>query len=193
LTGTEVKNKTLLVVGVGHIGHEVARIGKGLGMTVLGVDPARKHDDIDYVTFEEALPDADVIVAAMNLTAENRGFFNRARLAPAKPGAVFVNIARGELSPGTELLKLLEDGLLAGVALDVYEEESALAVALRSGRATTNPEALAVLAMKDRPDVLCTPHNAFNTKESLRQKAEQTVAQVRHYFTKGRFVWDVPD
>jgi D-lactate dehydrogenase len=192
LTGAEAEGKNLLVVGVGHIGSEIIRIGTGLGMTVKGVDPVQKHDFVDYVSFEEALPVADIIVAAMNLTSENRGYFSRATLAGANPGALFVNISRGELSPSAELLALLDAGTLGGVALDVYEDECELGVALRGRGKVASPSAKALLELKKRPNVICTPHNAFNTREALQRKADQAAAQVRHFLAEGRFVWDVP-
>ncbi len=125
----------------------------------------------------------------MNLTDENRGLFDYALLSQAKPGALFINIARGELSPAADLLRLLEEGILGGVGLDVYENESDLAVALRAGTASGN----AVLELKERPDVLCTPHNAFNTEEAVVRKSEQSVEQIEHFLKTGRFLWTVPD
>ena len=92
LTGNENAGKTLLVVGVGNIGHEIVKIGRGLEMQVLGVDIVRKHPDVEYVTFAEGLPRADVIVSAMNLTPQNVGYFAYARMLTAKPTAVFVNV-----------------------------------------------------------------------------------------------------
>ncbi|MBN1555293.1 MAG: hydroxyacid dehydrogenase [Phycisphaerae bacterium] len=133
LTGREALDKTLVVVGVGNIGHEIVKIGCGLGMNVIGVDIDPRHDDVTYAAVNDALPRADVIACAMNLTADNAGYFNTERLSKCKPGAIFVNIARGELSPTADLLSALDEGKLAGVGLDVYEEESALAVALRAG------------------------------------------------------------
>lgn len=192
LTGREVEGRKLLVVGVGHIGWEVIRVGEGLGMTVQGVDPVRKHEAVDYVKLEAALPEADIVVLAMNLTAENRGFFDEARLAQCKQGAILINIARGELSPPSTLLRALESGQLGGVGLDVYAEESELAVALRAGQEPKGEEARAVLSLQKLPQVICTPHNAFNTEEALVRKAEQSVAQVRHFLKEKKFVWDVP-
>ncbi|MCA1808992.1 MAG: hydroxyacid dehydrogenase, partial [Lentisphaerae bacterium] len=93
LTGREARDRTLLVVGVGNIGHEVVMIGKGLGMHTLGVDIRRKHPDVDYADISQAIGQADVIVCAMNLTDDNRGYFDGARLKAAKPGAIFINIA----------------------------------------------------------------------------------------------------
>ncbi len=103
VTGAECQAKTLAVVGVGNIGSEVCRIGQGLGMRVLGVDRAPKHPEFEHLGPERALAQADVVVAAMDLNDESRGYFNNARLAQIQPGAMFVNIARGELSPATAL------------------------------------------------------------------------------------------
>ena len=188
ITGREIAGKTLLVAGVGNIGSEIVRIGQGLDMTVFGNDPVQKHNFVDYVELDEKIGEADIIVCAMNLTDENRSLFNYALLSQTKPGALFINIARGELSPADDLLRLLEEKILGGVGLDVYENESDLAVALRAGNESEN----AVLKLNARPDVLCTPHNAFNTEEAVVRKSEQSVEQVEHFLKSGSFLWDVP-
>jgi len=188
ITGREIAGKTLLVAGVGNIGSEIVRIGQGLDMTVFGNDPVQKHDFVDYVELDEKIGGADIIACAMNLTAENRSIFDYEKLSKAKPGALFINIARGELSPADDLLRLLEEGILGGVGLDVYENESDLAVALRAGDTNEN----AVLKLNARADVLCTPHNAFNTEEAVVRKSKQSVEQVEHFLKTGTFLWDVP-
>lgn len=193
LTGRELRGKTLLVVGAGHIGGEIIRIGQGLDMRVLAVDPVRKHAFAEYIDFESGIRQADIVVCAMNLTAENRQYFNYARFQAARPGLIFVNIARGELSPPEDLLRLLKDGRLGGVGLDVYDEESRLAVALRSGQPCDHPSVRAVLALREWPNVILTPHNAFNTLESVERKAEQSLQQVSHFLGKGQFLWPVPE
>jgi D-lactate dehydrogenase len=99
ITGCECAGRTLAVVGVGHIGREVCRIGAALGMSVVGVDRQALHADVKYVSIDEALPQADVLVCAMDLNASNAGYFNAARWSQIKRGALFVNISRGELSP----------------------------------------------------------------------------------------------
>lgn len=192
LTGSECHGKTLVVTGVGNVGHEVVAIGRGLGMTVFGVDPVRRWTDVQYLSYPEAASRADVLVAAMNLSAANRGFFDRDRLGRIKAGAVFVNIARGELVDAAALLRLLETGHLAGVGVDVYEDEPALAVALREGREPPGTSTAAILALGRRDDVILTPHNAFNTAESVARKAEQSVRQMLHFAREGRFLWPVP-
>lgn len=192
LTGRECRGRTLVVVGVGNIGHEVVDVGRGLGMTVLGVDPVRRWPDVTYASFEDAAARADVIVACMNLTSENRGFFGRSRLDQIQPGALLVNVARGELVDATALLAALESGHLAGAGLDVYDREPDLAVALRASRASADAVTAATLALARREDVVCTPHNAFNTVESVERKAAQSVEQVVCFRETGRFLWPVP-
>lgn len=194
LTGREAGGRKLAVIGVGQIGREVVLLGQALGMRVVGVDLVEKFSDLDYLTPEAALKDADVVVAAMNLTDANRGYFTAARLKVCRAGAVFVNVSRGELSPAPVLLELLRQRHLGGVGLDVYNQESTLAVALRSGFPLdeTGEEVRAVMEMRDRDDVILTPHNAFNTLEAVERKSSQSVEQLLHLREHGRFLWPVP-
>lgn len=192
LTGRECVGKVLLVVGVGNIGYEVCRIGQALDMAVLGVDIVRRHSDVHYVSIDEGLMRADVIVCAMNLTDENRGYFHYRLLKKAQPGAIFVNIARGELSPTRDLLRLLKERHLGGVGLDVYENESTLAECLRRGDVQEASSDGDVLELYGREDAILTPHNAFNTAEALERKARQSIEQIDHFLKKGIFLWPVP-
>ena len=192
LTGEECAAKTLLVVGVGHIGYEVVQIGLGLDMQVFGVDIVQRHSDVFYVSIEEGLAEADIIVCAMNLTLKNRGYFNYNLLGRAKRKAVFVNISRGELSPAQDLLKLMQKGKLGGIALDAFNEESELALALRKGEHSTNPAVAAVLKLSIYDNVILTPHNAFNTVQAVRRKAEQSARQVQSFLNQEKFIWPVP-
>jgi len=193
LTGQESRGKSLLVVGVGNIGYEVVQIGRGLDMIVKGVDIVRKHNNVDYVDFDEALPDADIIVSAMNLTPENTGYFHYERMKKTKPGALFINVARGEQSPPSGLKRLLDKNILSGIALDVYPFENELGTALRANAEVKNDELRIIKTLSGYPNVIFTPHNAFNTAESVERKAEQSVEQVRHFIEKGSFLWNVPD
>jgi len=193
LTGGECAGRVLAVVGVGNIGGEVVRIGRRLGMRVLGVDIVRRYRTVRYASPAEALSRADVIVAAMNLTEDNRGYFSYRRMQQAKPGAVFVNVARGELSPFEDLLRLLQEGRLGGVALDVYENEPQIAVVLRESGRPDDPRLPAALReLARRPDVILTPHNAFNTAEAVDLKAAHTIRQLVHFTRRGRFRWSIP-
>jgi len=193
LTGRENQGKILLVVGVGNIGYEIVQIGRGLDMIVRGVDIVRKHSDVEYVDFDEALPDADIIVSAMNLTPENTGYFHYERMKTVKPGALFINVARGEQSPPSDLKRLLDDGTLGGIAMDVYPFEDELGAALRMNSEINNEELKIIQTLSRYSNVIMTPHNAFNTVESVERKAEQSVQQVQHFLETGKFLWDVPE
>lgn len=192
LTGREIEGRTLAVVGVGNIGREVVRIGEGLGMHVRGVDLVRRHPSVNYVGIDEALQWADVIVCAMNLTGQNRAFFDYDRLRVVNPGAVLVNIARGELCVPGDLLRLLREGILGGIGMDVYDDEPALAIALRTGKESSSASARVVHELAQLPNVICTPHNAFNTVESVTRKSAQSVEQLQAFWNHGEFLWPVP-
>jgi D-lactate dehydrogenase len=192
LTGRETAQKTLLVVGVGNIGYEVVRIGKGLDMRVLGVDLYETKEDVEYISLEEGLKQADICVCAMDLTKDNTGFFSYDKLRSSKPRMLFVNISRGELSHSSTLLRLLEEGHLGGVGIDVYEQEKTLAGWLREGITTDNPEVQATLALSKHPKAICTPHNAFNSEEGVDRKASQSVEQIAAFLKERKFIWQAP-
>jgi D-lactate dehydrogenase len=193
LTGRECAHKTLLVVGVGNLGYEVVGIGRGLDMNVLGVDIVERHPSVVYVPINEGLPAADIIVCAMNLTAGNPGYFSYRLLKKAKSGAVFINISRGELSPAGDLLRLLDENHLSGVGLDVFNHEGELAGSLREGRRSDDPEVVDLLQLGGRPNVILTPHNAFNTREAVARKARLSVEQAEHFLKHGEFLQPVPE
>jgi D-lactate dehydrogenase len=192
ITGYEAEKKTLLVVGVGNIGSEVARIGRGLDMHVLCVDIEKKYPEEKYVSLEEGLPLADVVVCAMNLTEDNHGYFNYVRLKQTKQGLIFINISRGEQSPSRDLLQLVEEGHLGGIGMDVYINEKELAVSLREGKSSNDPEVQATLALLEKPNVIFTPHNAFNTVEAVEKKAGESVDQLVHFLKHGSFFSPIP-
>jgi D-lactate dehydrogenase len=192
LTGFECAGRTLAVFGVGNIGYQAVRIGRGLDMNVVGVDLIHKYEDVEYCTPEEALRQADVVVCAMNLTAENPGYFTLDRLLMTRPGCIFVNIARGELAPSRVVLEAVERGHLGGVGMDVYNHEIELAGALRDGVATDNEEVQATLKLKECPNVVMTPHNAFNTQGAVVRKSEHSAQQIENFLRAGAFLWPIP-
>jgi len=192
LTGQECEKKTLLVVGVGNIGSEVVRIGEGLGMRVLGVDIVKRFPSVNYVSIDEAILLADIIVCAMNLTPENRGYFNYSLLKKAKKGVIFVNIARGEMSPSADLLTLIEEDHLGGLGMDVFNKEAELATLIRQGMKSEDREIQATSMLATKPNVVFTPHNAFNTRESVERKSQQSIEQIENYLKTGQFIWPVP-
>jgi D-lactate dehydrogenase len=188
LTGFEMKDKRLVIVGVGDIGFRIAELGKALGMEVVGVDPVERHDKIPYVSLSEGLARADILICAMNLTEANRGIFSIDRWKEAKPGLLFVNISRGECSPFTDLHLALKRGYLSGIALDVFDQESEFAGMLRSGPHPETESLKAAQLLLDHPQVIFTPHNAFNTREATERKCALTIAQFKAYESYGNFI-----
>lgn len=203
LTGSEIRGRTLTVIGVGRIGSQIVEIGMGLGMAVLGVDikpneTLRQSRGLRYASLEEGLRAADIAVCALPLTSLTRGMLNSGTLELMPRGSIFVNVARGEVSPAEDLLELLRSGALGGVGLDVYDNERELASILREGASTSSfppkrREGLdAILALLEHPRAVLTPHNAFNTKEAVERKSKETVDNLTAYLNQGKFLTPVP-
>jgi phosphoglycerate dehydrogenase-like enzyme len=112
----ELAGATVLVVGLGAIGREVARLAEAFGMRVLAV---RRHEgDLDAL-----LPQADAVVVTLPSTTETRGMLSRERIARMRDGAIFVNVGRGDVVDEEALVEALASGRVAGAALDVFAEE----------------------------------------------------------------------
>jgi phosphoglycerate dehydrogenase-like enzyme len=120
---------TALIVGVGGIGTEVARLAQTFGMHVIGVDERRTEMPPGVAelhrgaALDELLPRADFVILTVPHTPETEGFMNRARFQRMKKGAFFINIGRGMTTRLDDLVAALEAGEIAGAALDVFEQE----------------------------------------------------------------------
>lgn len=112
----ELHGATVLVVGLGAIGRETARLAEAFGMRVLSV--RRSEGDLDAL-----LPEADAVVVTLPLTDETRGLIDRRRIESMKPGVVFVNVGRGAVVEEDALVDALRSGHVSGAALDVFAEE----------------------------------------------------------------------
>jgi D-lactate dehydrogenase len=191
ITGRETYGRNLLVAGVGNIGSEVVKIGQGLGMNVLGVDPQEKFNFVNYSSYEDAAPQADIIIAAMDLNPSSEAYFDYAKLKQAKPGVIFINIARGELSPLDGLLRLLEENHLSALGMDVYENEKLIGPAMRGEISADTPQLQALKKLAKLDNVIFTPHNAFNTIEAVERKSEQSIQQLKEFKKSGSFIWNI--
>ncbi|MEG9025901.1 NAD(P)-dependent oxidoreductase, partial [Klebsiella pneumoniae] len=125
---TDVYGKTLGIVGLGHIGKEVARRARGFNMRVLATDAwpdrefAQQHQ-IEYVSLDTLTAQSDFISLHTPLTPETENMFNAARLQQMKSGAFLINVSRGGIVDEQALYEALESGHLAGAAADVFLEE----------------------------------------------------------------------
>ena len=173
LKGFEIRNKTLGIIGLGRIGTEVAQLAKGLRMRVIAYDPliseARAEKlDIELVELETLLATSDFITIHVPLNATTRGLISRDQLELVKPTSMLVNCARGGIVDENALYEALNQGLLAGAAVDVFSEE---------------PAQDNILLKSDK--VIATPHLAASTVEAeisaSRDIAEQVVAVLRGY------------
>jgi D-3-phosphoglycerate dehydrogenase len=122
--GVQLLGKTLGVIGLGGIGREVARIGKGMGMNVIGWNRT-KHPEIavPLVDIDTLLARADVVSMNLTLGDETRGFLSADRIARMKKGVIYVNTARGALADEAALITALKSGHIRHAGLDVFHHE----------------------------------------------------------------------
>lgn len=187
LRGFDLKDKTIGVVGAGHIGLHVIRIARGFGMKVLAFDVRRDNFlaevlGFEYADLDELLGRSDIITLHAPYNKHTHHLINPGNVGKIKRGAVLINTSRGGLVDTDALLKALEDGTLAGAGLDVLEgEETVLEESALLGD-KTNPELLrrAIqnhLILK-KPNVVFTPHNAFNSQEALERILDTTAGNI---------------
>jgi glyoxylate/hydroxypyruvate reductase len=119
----ELRGKTLLVVGLGEIGREVARLAQAFGMRVLAVRRTADDTAAGPERLDELVGDADAIVVTLPLTEETRGLVGHDTIARMRDGAILVNVGRGAVVDEEALVDALTSGKLAGAALDVFDEE----------------------------------------------------------------------
>ena len=124
----ELTGKTAGIVGVGHIGGEVARLAQAFGMRVIGCRRRRAHARyVDELVTPERLPEllgrADFVVLTVPLSAQTDGLIDEAALRSMKPSAWLINVSRGRVVREAALVRALREGWIAGACLDVFEEE----------------------------------------------------------------------
>jgi D-3-phosphoglycerate dehydrogenase / 2-oxoglutarate reductase len=164
LEGMQLKDKTLGIIGLGGIGHEVARLARGIGMDVIAWNrSARATPDVAMVELDTLLARADVLSLHLALTEQTRGFLNGERIARSKRGVILVNTARGALVEESALLEALKRGHIRHAGLDVFHNEP-----LRPAHP---------LAQMD--NVTLTAHAGFRTLEASMNLLRRAVDIVR--------------
>lgn len=194
LTGFDLKGKTLGVIGVGHIGQWMVRYGKAFGMKVLGVTRSphpRLEKRLGYhrVPLELCLEKADIVTIHVPYSPATHHLINKENIKRMKRGAFLINTARGPVVESEAVLWALEKGILAGAGLDVLEEEEILdnPTALFDQYVSRDDLSELVTAhlLREKPNVLITPHNAFNTKEAIERIIKTTYENIAA-FQKGK-------
>ncbi len=190
LEGFDLFGKTIGILGTGHIGKNVALLSLSFGMKVLAFN---HHQDselvsrgVKYVDLNQLLANSDIISLHLPHTKETEHIISMQNINQIKKGAILINTARGALVETAAIADALKKGILAGVGLDVLEEEASL----REERELLSADYLSKVDLKTQllnhvlltqQDVIITPHNAFNSKESLQEILEVTVANIKSY------------
>jgi len=188
LMGHDLQGLTIGVVGTGHIGQKALKIANGFSMQAIAYDSYQKPElqeelDFKYVELDDLLAQSDIVSLHLPYLPATHHIMNRDRLNKMKPGAILINTARGELVDTEALTELLCNGQLGGACIDVIEGEVLLnyheEIALL--RSDTIPEDLLhhgveISVLEKMPNVIVSPHNAFNTVEAI-ERINQTTAK----------------
>lgn len=174
LTGFELEGKKLGVIGLGRIGSTVARKAQGIGMDVAAYDPflppaAAGKGSVPLKTLEDLLAWADVVTLHVPRTKETTNLLNEARMRGMKRGAYLVNAARGGLVDEAALLKLLDEGHLAGAALDTFVTEPLPADS----------------TLRGHPKLVLTPHLGASTGEAQQAVSTILARQILDFIQSG--------
>ncbi len=181
LLGTTLHGKTVGIVGTGRIGLATARIFRGMGCVVLGCDPfaSPAFDGLgERVALEELLARSDIVSLHCPLTDATHHLVDAASLSRMKPGAMLVNTSRGALVDTGAVIQALKSRHLGHLAIDVYEQESALFFQDRSGEIIDDEVFQRLMTF---PNVLVTGHQGFFTVEALREISATTLDNLRHF------------
>ena len=177
--GTELKGKTLGIVGFGNIGQRVAEICKAIGMQILtnsnsASDEVLNSFDAKKVSTEELLSSSDVLSLHTKLNDQTKNMLNKESIATMKSSSVIINCARGGLINESDLKDALNNEVIAGAAIDVYETEPA----------TEN-------VMFGSKNLLLTPHLGASSKEAQSNVAIDVANQVADFLKENKIVNNV--
>jgi D-lactate dehydrogenase len=194
LMGFDLKDRTIGIIGCGNIGRHVVRMAHGFAMKVLVSDPCLSAKEaaklkVTRVGLNALMKKSDIITLHCPLSPATYQLINAAKLAMIKRGSLLINTARGDLMDTTAVLDALEDGRLAGVGLDTLEEENSIKHEDELLDRGFNMETLKVLlenhVLIKNPNVVVTPHIAFNSREAVQRILKTTVENIK-YFLKGK-------
>ncbi|WP_404323097.1 D-2-hydroxyacid dehydrogenase [Cytobacillus firmus] len=171
----EIHNKTIGLIGTGAIGKETARIAKAFGMKVIGVRHSGKPEeyfDEMYTSgqLNDVLPQCDYVVVTLPLTQETQQLFGSEQFALMKDSSFFINIGRGEIVKERDLIDALQNGVIAGAGLDVFEKEPL---------SEDSP-------LWELDNVIVTPHTAGSTEYYTRRVIEDIfIPNLKEYINRG--------
>lgn len=180
LTGFDLYNKTIGIIGTGRIGQIFIGIAKGFGMKVIAYDLyPNKNLDVEYVELDELLRRSEMISVHIPLNEQTKYLINDQTIQKMRDGVYLVNTSRGGVIDTQALIRGLKSGKIKGAGLDVYEEESSLFFEDMSDT-IIHDDVLSILV--NLPNVILTSHQAFLTEEALANIAQVTLSNLDTFF-----------
>ncbi len=163
--GSELNGKTIGIIGAGAIGLRVADIAKVFNCRVIAFNRSEKSvEGVEFVSMDTLLKESDVVSLHVPLTATTKGLIGKEEFKKMKPSAILINTARGPVVDSEALCEALENGEIAGAAVDVYEKEPPL-----------EKEHILFTA----PNLIMLPHLAFATNESFNKRVDIVMENIR--------------
>jgi len=186
LTGFNLNGKTVGVIGTGRIGRIFIDICKGFGMNVLAYDKFPNPEfGLNYVSLEKLFNQSDIISLHCPLTEETKHLINLDSIKLMKKGVVIINTSRGALVDAEALLEGIKERKIGAACLDVYEEESDVFFADKSGHILNDDVLARLISM---PNVIVTSHQAFLTSEALDSIAKVTIENIRSFYERNELI-----
>jgi D-lactate dehydrogenase len=188
LRGFDLKGKTIGIIGTGKIGKHMIRMSKGFDMSVVAYDAfpdekAAADLGFTYMSLDDLLAHSDIISMHAPYLPTTHHLINLDNVGKIKRGAILINTARGGLIDTSAIVKALKDGTLSGAGLDVLEEEGCLIdedILLMCPH--PNIDSLKTTLenhyLMEHPNVVVTPHNAFNTKEAIERIVSTSIENI---------------
>ena len=194
LRGTDLQGKTIGIVGTGSIGQHVARIAKGFEMNVIAFDKFKsqklaKKLGFKYTSFDHLLKNSDIVTLHVPYNKLTHHLINKKAISKMKNNVILINTARGGIVDTAALLGGLQSGKITGAGLDVLEGECFI----REEKQILSRHFLKECDLKTvlqdhmllrQPNVLITPHNAFNSWEALHRILDTTILNISSFFKK---------
>lgn len=193
LTGIDLHGRTLGIIGLGKIGSNVAKIGRGFGMDIMAVekypdDKVVKRYKVKLVDMDTLLKNSDVVTLHVPSERDTYHLINRENIKQMKKRSILVNTSRGAVLESAAVIWALNKGILMGAGIDVVEEEENLeGMSMIMSQRPTKDDLQNILSyhmLRDRDDVVFTPHNAFNTKEAITRRIKTTIENINNFCKK---------
>ena len=178
--GHDPKGQTLGILGMGGIGRAMAHRARAFGLKIIYHNRSRLSSELEsdakYVSFDELLAQSDIVSLNLSLNSKTRHIISAAEFGKMKDGVVIVNTARGGLIKETDLVKALDEGKVASVGLDVFEQE---------------PKIEEGLLRNER--VVLLPHIGTNTYETQREMELLVLRNLERAVDKGELITPIPE